>query len=82
MLTDITPCTERVKIVPGDIIVMASDGICGAEPEWLPDYIKDCSAENPQTLADNILKEAVLRNDYTASDDMTVMTLLIEEEIA
>lgn len=82
MLTDITPCTERVKIVPGDIIVMASDGICGAEPEWLPDYIKDCSAENPQILADNILKEAVLRNDYTASDDMTVMTLLIEEEIA
>ncbi len=82
MLTDITPCSKKVSIKSGDIIVLASDGVTGSDDSWLEGYLAEACEPDPQTLAENIVKEAIIKNDHTVSDDMTVVTLLIDEEVA
>jgi len=82
MLTDITPCTKKVSIQSGDIIVLTSDGVTGNDDSWLESYLSASNEPDPQTLAENIVKEAIIKSDHIVCDDMTVITLLIDEEVA
>ncbi len=82
MITNITPYNKRMEIKKDDIIVLTSDGVCGCDDDWLIKYLADSKELNPQKLSENIIKEAIIRNDHTAKDDMTVITLQINEEIA
>ena len=81
MITGITPCTEKINIKGGDLIVLASDGVFGDDGEWVTEYIKE-STDKPQKLAEKLVKEAVVRQGHKTPDDMTVVTMLIDREAA
>ena len=68
-----TVCTESLS--SGDIVVFMSDGITSSfssAPE-LYEFLQTLSPLNPQNLADNILNEAILKNNGAVLDDMTVL---------
>lgn len=82
MITKISPYTTTTDIKKDDIIVLASDGVGGTDDKWLVKLLTDTKEVSPQKLSEKIIKEAVVRNDHTAKDDMTVIALQINEEIA
>lgn len=81
IVTDVTPCTEKIDIKGGDVIVLASDGVVGEDGNWIPSYIESCK-DKPQKLAEGLIKKAIVNQGHTAKDDMTVIAMLIDEEIA
>ncbi len=81
MIMDVSPCTEKISIKGGDLIVLASDGVFGDDGDWVTEYIKE-STDKPQKLAEKLVKEAVVRQGHKTPDDMTVVTMLIDREAA
>lgn len=70
-------CT--VKLKGGDMLVMVSDGILGNGSIWLRDEIK--AARNPDARDfSRLLLETARRKCGENFDDMTVVTLIIEEK--
>lgn len=74
-LDNITPATYKTTISTKDIIIMATDGVADAftNQENMIEYVSKLASNNPQTLAENILNEALRLNDMEAKDDMTVL---------
>lgn len=74
-LDSITPAITKTTISTKDIVVMATDGIMDAfeTQENFVDYISCLACNNPQTLAENILNEALRLNNNSAKDDMTIL---------
>ena len=74
-LENITPATFKTTISTKDIVIMATDGIVDAfeNYEKMIEYISGLATNNPQTIAEAILNEALTLNDMTAKDDMTVL---------
>ena len=54
---------------------MVTDGITDAfvSQENIIEYVSKLASNNPQTLAESILNEALRLNEMTAKDDMTVL---------
>lgn len=69
----------RREILPGDILVMVTDGITEAEQEgtapggWLYSFLQEIPVEEPQVVADLILKRALKNGGSQNRDDMTVL---------
>ena len=63
----------------GDIIVMCSDGIIESiteyeqKEDWVKNILEELYTDNPQKIADIILKEAVDNSFGIAKDDMTII---------
>ena len=58
-----------------DIVIMATDGIVDAfagYENWI-EFVSALATNNPQTIAESILNEALSLNNMTAKDDMTVL---------
>lgn len=74
-LDNITPSTYKTTISTKDLIIMATDGIVDAfeSYESLIEFISAIATNNPQTIAESILNEALSLNDMSAKDDMTVL---------
>lgn len=74
-LDNISPATYKTTISTKDIIIMATDGVTDAfvSQENMIEYVSKLASNNPQTLAENILNEALRLNDMEAKDDMTVL---------
>jgi len=74
-LDSITPVISKSVITIKDIIILATDGITDAfeTEENLVEYISKLATNNPQTIADAILNEALHLNNMRAKDDMTVL---------
>lgn len=73
----IAPDMVRMRLKPGSLAVIASDGvIAGAEDDWLR-AILDREHDDMKALARAVLKEA--EQLYGSGDDMTVLTVLVEE---
>ena len=74
-LDNITPATHKTTISTKDIIILATDGITDAfeGKENLIEYVARLATNNPQTIAESILNEALTLNCMTAKDDMTVL---------
>ena len=74
-LDNITPITHKTTIGTKDMIIMFTDGITDAfeTQENLIEYISKLVSTNPQTIAENILNEALRLNGMSAKDDMTVL---------
>ena len=74
-LDNISPATYKTTISTKDIIIMATDGVTDAftSQENMIEYVSKLASNNPQTLAENILNEALRLNDMEARDDMTVL---------
>jgi stage II sporulation protein E len=74
VLDEIRPSITKKTLNAGDILVLVTDGICDAFGEGkLADFIYDRQSLNPQTLAEEILGQAVLNDKGSPSDDMTVV---------
>lgn len=67
------------EILPGDLLVLVTDGVSeadrrGAVPgEWLYNYLQELLVEDPQGVADMILKKALQMAGAGNRDDMTVV---------
>ena len=74
-LDTIAPVVSKTVISVKDIIILATDGITDAfeTEEHLIEYISKLATNNPQTIADAILGEALQLNKMSAKDDMTVL---------
>lgn len=73
----IAPDTVRMRLRPGSTAVIATDGvIVDAEDEWLKQLLNK-GFDDMKALARATLKEAESR--YGVNDDMTVVTVRVEE---
>lgn len=70
---------HRRQVLPGDILVMASDGVTEVErgvslpDNWLYEFLKDFPLDDAQAVADLILKHALKAAGLKNRDDMTVL---------
>lgn len=83
ILEELKPSIDSKKLETGDIIVLLSDGISDAfeEVERLKEYIFSSETINPQTLAENIMQQALKLNGGVAKDDMTVLTMRVYTQV-
>ncbi|MGB9793130.1 MAG: SpoIIE family protein phosphatase, partial [Thermacetogeniaceae bacterium] len=78
ILDKLEPEVLRRNVQPGDLLVMVTDGVTGVEEggsapgEWLYGFLQGLAVEEPQAVADLILKQA-LKGDRQRRDDMTVL---------
>lgn len=74
-LENITPATYKTTISTKDIVIMMTDGIVDAfeSYEHIIDFVSEQATNNPQTIAEAILNEALSLNGMSAKDDMTVL---------
>ena len=71
------PDVVRMKLAPGCTAMIASDGvIADGDDEWVKDLLLRAGGDM-KTLAKDALREA--ERQYGGSDDMTVVTLRVEE---
>lgn len=85
ILDAIKPRALAVRMQPGDILLMVSDGVMDAFGDDENSFMRALGglapgdfAPNPQHLADTLLRRAYERNGGTALDDMTVLAARIE----
>ncbi len=79
ILNDISFSRHSLKLKGGDMLVMVSDGILGSGNIWLKDEIK--AARNPDARDfSRLLLETARRKCGENFDDMTVVTLIMEEK--
>ena len=73
------PDTVRMRLQPGSLALVASDGILrDAEDDWLQEMLVQETGDM-RTLARLVLRAAEER--FGASDDMTVVTVRVEERV-
>ncbi len=83
ILKDIDFQVFEEDIKDGDLIIMMSDGVLDANCEeqdkekWMADIISGIDSFNPQTIADNIIKESNKVLGDNKKDDMTVLVTKI-----
>ncbi|MCI8654318.1 MAG: SpoIIE family protein phosphatase [Clostridia bacterium] len=83
-LEEIKLTTYDKDLANGDVIVMCSDGIIDSNVEyknkelWLKYLLEDMETQNPQKMADIILKEAIDNNYGISKDDMSVVVLRVK----
>ena len=74
-----SPDVVRMKLSPGSTAIIASDGvIADGDDDWVKNLLLRGS-DDMKTLAKNTLREA--ERLYGGSDDMTVVTLRVEERV-
>ncbi|HHY14287.1 MAG TPA: stage II sporulation protein E [Thermoanaerobacterales bacterium] len=85
IIDEIEPENIEMKLLPGDFIVMVSDGLLIGpgrdinEEEWLKEIIADIDTRNPQKMADLILEAVLMANKHDIKDDMTVIVAKLWE---
>ncbi|MBR5516929.1 MAG: SpoIIE family protein phosphatase [Firmicutes bacterium] len=73
-----------IKLFPGDVLVMVSDGITEAdrsdlEAKWLQDYLADVKrGAGPRVMASKIAKLAESKYFATQKDDISVIVIQIK----
>ncbi|MDE6059096.1 MAG: SpoIIE family protein phosphatase [Clostridia bacterium] len=81
MLEAVHPATLRVNMKEGDFLIFMSDGVTSAfgSSADLCAYISELHPLNPQSLAEEILGNALGRYGGKAEDDMTVLAVKLTE---
>ncbi len=75
----LAPDTVRMRLKPGSLALVASDGvIADAEDDWLKALLQQ-EGTDMKALARIVLRQAEER--FGASDDMTVVTVRVEERV-
>ncbi|MBE7025194.1 MAG: hypothetical protein E7408_03970 [Ruminococcaceae bacterium] len=85
ILSSPDPVRMRVKLCPGDFIVMLSDGIadpaCNADSSgWLEEAIRLYDGDDPHALCHILLQKAREKGGNSVRDDMTVLCAVIREK--
>lgn len=75
VLDNINPSTFKTTISTKDIVIMATDGIVDMfeTSENMIEFVSRLATNNPQTIAEAILNEALHLSGMSAKDDMTVL---------
>ncbi len=79
IISDLTPSVCNTNLNDGDMILLVTDGISdafGSSSEMI-DYLRSVSTKNPQTLADEILNQAITLSNGKKNDDMTVLAVRV-----
>jgi stage II sporulation protein E len=75
----------QMLLVPGDMIVMVSDGISEVgqrsvdRENWIANFLRRQSTAHPQEIADRLLQQAIELAGGKVRDDMTVLTAVVVE---
>ena len=79
ILDDLKPTGVTIPVDEGSTVLMVTDGISDAfgSSTDLISYLKTLKTLNPQRLADDVLKKALLLDDGSPKDDMTVLAVRI-----
>lgn len=77
ILMEIGFSQESMQLANGDWVLMVSDGAVANGDEWLERTLKEWSGEEPQKLAEAVVKEASLRRTDGHDDDITALALRI-----
>ena len=79
ILEQVMPIHQRMRLHDGDILVMVSDGIQDAYPDAtaLERAISRNVFQNPQRMADALLRSALLAAGGVPKDDMTVLVVSV-----
>ena len=79
ILDDLKPTGVTISVDEGSTVLMVTDGISDAfgSSTDLISYLKTLKTLNPQRLADDVLKKALLLDDGSPKDDMTVLAVRI-----
>ena len=87
ILNDIDLVVYDKDLSDGDIFVMCSDGVLDSSEEytnkelWIKFLLEELETDDPQKIADIILKEAIDNNYGKPKDDMTVIVIKIKDII-
>ena len=69
--------------MPGDMIILASDGLMGMDLDgggaWLSRVIGEAAVNNPQTLAEYLLDKVISISNGKIKDDITVLVAQMGE---
>lgn len=85
ILQEIDVDLVSVQLLPGDILIIMTDGIYDApgpavnKELWMKRIIQDIKAETPQDIADCLLETVVRHHHGDIIDDMTVVVTRIEK---
>jgi stage II sporulation protein E len=79
ILDQIQPTMHSLQLKSGDILLLLSDGITDAffSNTDAVDFLLTQTTKNPQTLANNLLEEAIKNYRGEAKDDMTAVCVKI-----
>ena len=83
ILHDIEFDQLQIQLMPGDTLVMVTDGVMDAashtvnKEQWMKRLLLDLDTDNPQELAERLLDAAMRQSGGTIRDDMTVVVARI-----
>lgn len=81
VLPELDVRVDRRSLLPGDLLVMTSDGVLLAweDPDaaeaWLAGYLSSLASDDPRRVAAAVVEEALRRYGGKPRDDLTVMAL-------
>ncbi|MBQ9952349.1 MAG: SpoIIE family protein phosphatase [Clostridia bacterium] len=74
ILEGVSASRQRVELEPGDVVVMASDGVMDAlGEEEMERVLLEFRHQPPEMLAETVVRRAEARTDAARRDDMTVV---------
>ena len=75
VLEEMKPSLTKTVLSHNDVVVLASDGFmdCFSDKNELAQLVQDNVFTNPQLVADELLKNALKKCNYSPQDDMTVL---------
>lgn len=84
ILEELKPSVCQAQLNDGDMLLLISDGVADAfnSSSEIIDFLKTVPAKNPQTLADDIVSNAIKRNNNSKPDDMTALCVRIYKPVA
>jgi len=82
IVEEMVPKVTRACLANGDMVVLVSDGVTESfgDRVALASFINNSHAEVPQTLADEIIAECLMRTDKIAIDDCTVVAARLDDK--
>ncbi|HZK44268.1 MAG TPA: stage II sporulation protein E [Syntrophomonadaceae bacterium] len=83
ILSDVDIASEKRSLVPGDLLVMVSDGVLEIFRDlnsdlWVAEFLASLNESDPQVVAEMILSKALSLCDGKPADDMTVVCSYID----
>ena len=80
ILDKVRPEVQRLRLSPGDVILLASDGVMDAcDAPSIERIARMHAAASPDIFAEEMVREAALHRSQHRSDDMTCICIRIEE---